>query len=372
MSQTESPESNTTPPAPAYTSRCTSSFLAVLGELKISLAISTCKAGKLIIVRKDGDGLNTLDSTFYTPMGIAFDAQTQRLAIGTRHQIWEFHNHPQLASTLNPQRPRDAAFLPRVCHYSGDIRSHEVAWVNGAIWAVNTRFSCLCTFDGAQSFVPRWRPPFVSALAPEDRCHMNGFTVVDGRVRYVTCLGLTDEPEGWRKDKSGGGCVLDVDSGEPVIRGLTMPHSPRIYLGRAWLLESGCGTFSLADFQTGRTEIVAKFPGFTRGLDFCGPYAFVGLSQVRESAIFSDIPLVQEHAERVCGIGVVDLRSGEVVARLQFDGAVQEIFSIVVLPFEFPELIKHPGPELDFSYTLPDEAFAELPAPLRSPSRSSA
>ena len=45
---------------------------------------------------------------------------------------------------------------------------------------MNTLFSCLAGLDSRYSFVPRWRPPFISALAAEDRCHLNGLAMVDG------------------------------------------------------------------------------------------------------------------------------------------------------------------------------------------------
>jgi len=334
---------------------------ALLRELRVSFLVTTGQAGKVAVVRREGDVLKTDLIHFISPTSAAFDAATQRLAIGTRHEVWEFQNHRALTPVLDSERPPDAAFLPRTCHFSGDIRIHEMAWVNGEICAVNTRFSCLCTFDHVHSFIPRWKPPFISALAAEDRCHLNGLAVVDGRVRYVTCLGLTDEAGGWRKNKPAGGCVLDVNSGEAIVRGLCMPHSPRVYGGSGWLLESGRGSFSVADFQTGRTEIVAKLPGFTRGLDFHGYYAFIGLSQVRESAIFSGIPIVEEKVERHCGVWILDLRTGRLAAFLRFEGAVQEILSVVVLPgIESPWLTNEPGPALDFSYVLPDFAVAAL------------
>lgn len=131
---------------------------------------------------------------------------------------------------------------------------------------MNTRFSCPCTFDGESSFVPRWRPPFVSALSPEDRCHLNGMAVVGAEVKYVTCLGATDTAGGWRANKRDGGLLLEVASGETLVRGLSMPHSPRVYAGKMWLLESGCGTISMADLQSGKTEVLTKLPGFTRGI----------------------------------------------------------------------------------------------------------
>ena len=186
-----------------------------------------------------------------------------------------------------------------------------MAWGAGEeLWVVNTRFSCLCTLDRSASFTPRWRPPFVTALEPTDRCHLNGLGMVDGRPRYVTALGQTDAPAGWRpRARRSGGIVMDVASGELMAQGLSMPHSPRWHAGRLWVCESGAGTLGYVDPRTGRYEAVAATPGFTRGLDFAGNLAFVGLSQVRETAVFSGIPITERLAaeERTCGVCVVDL-----------------------------------------------------------------
>lgn len=349
-----------------FTSQHTSNFPKILRQLGISLLVSTYQAGKLIIVRPDGDSLNTHFRNFLSPMGLAYDAAGQRLAVGTRDAVWYFRNHPQAAAKLEPAGTCDAAFLPTHCHHSGDIRIHEIAWIGDEVWAVNTRFSCLSTFDSLHSFVPRWRPPFISGLSPDDRCHLNGMAVVDGKIRFLTCLGRTDSPAGWRENKASGGCLLDYPSGEVVLSGLSMPHSPRRHLDKFWLLESGIGSLSTFDPSAGTKETVAKLPGFTRGIDFCGRLAFIGLSQVRESAIFSGIPLVNELPERSCGVWVVDLVTGETIAFLKFEGTVQEIFSVQVLPgFTFPDLVNEPGETLDSSFVLPDEALRLVPDDLR-------
>src|SRR5438105_2429968 len=367
------PKTDAAPVTPAedevsFTSSHTSNFPALLRELGISLVVSTYQAGKLILVRADGDALNTHFRNFFSPMGVAYQPQTGRLAIGAKHEVWEFRNQPDVAPKLEPKEKCDAAFLPRATHHSGDIRIHEIAWIGRELWAVNTRFSCLCTFDNEHSFVPRWRPSFVTALSPEDRCHLNGMCIVDDKIKYVTCLGATDSAGGWRENKRDGGLLLDVETGEPLVRGLSMPHSPRVYAGHMWILESGHGTISVADLKTGKTEIVTKLPGFTRGFDFYKNFAFVGLSQVRESAVFSGIPLVEELSEneRTCGVYVVDIRSGNVVAFLRFEGIVQEIFAVQVLPdIVFPDLINEPGETLDSSFVLPDEALRDVPKELR-------
>jgi uncharacterized protein (TIGR03032 family) len=235
------------------------------------------------------------------------------------------------------------------------------------LWFVNTRFSCLATRAGNFSFEPRWRPPFVSVLAPEDRCHLNGMGLRDGRVRYATALGATDTPGGWRANKKSGGILLDVPSGAVIARGLSMPHSPRWHDGRLWVLDSGNGGVSVVDEAAGRLTTVAALPGFTRGLDFCDRFAFVGLSQVRETAVFSGIAIA-ERPERQCGVWVLDTVTGQIVAFLQFTDAVQEIFAVQVLRGRrFPDVINDNNALIADSFVLPDRALGDVAPALRDP-----
>jgi uncharacterized protein (TIGR03032 family) len=367
-------------PLPPLRSVHTTTFADVLQQYGISLLVTTYQAGKLVLLRADRGVVNTHFRSFPKPMGLAVEGN--RLAIGTALEVWEFHNVPAVAAKLEPAGKHDACFLPRWAHATGEVLIHEMAWVRGegpesgvpdrqedsGLWFVNTRFSCLCTLDRVSSFVPRWRPPFITALAPEDRCHLNGLGLVHGQVRYVTALGETDGAGGWRANKKNGGILLEVPSGTLLLRGLSMPHSPRWHQGRLWLLESGTGTIGTVDLSAGRYEPLAELPGFTRGLDFCGSLAFVGLSQVRESAVFSGIPLTERLSERTCGVWVVDLATGRTVAFLKFEDAVQEIFAVQVLPHaRFPDLINDDPSILADSFVLPDEALRQLPDSLRVP-----
>jgi uncharacterized protein (TIGR03032 family) len=305
----------------------TTNLPALFDQLQISLRVSTYQAGKLIVVRNEGGVLNTHFRSLAKPMGIAADGT--RLTVGGTHTVWEYRNVPAVARTLDPPDAHDACYVPRRLHITGDIDVHELAYdQNHELWVVNTRFCCLCTLDADHSFAPRWRPPFVSALAPEDRCHLNGICLVDGHPKYVTALGETDTPGGWRAKKAHGGLLMDLNTNEIVLRGLSMPHSPRWYQGQLWVLESGQGSLARADLTRGRWETVAQFPGFTRGLDFAGPLAYIGLSQVRESAVFSGIPLVERSQERTCGVWVVHLETGQPVSFLRFEAGVQEIFAV--------------------------------------------
>jgi uncharacterized protein (TIGR03032 family) len=263
-----------------------------------------------------------------------------RLAIGTRGQVWFWHNAPDLAPQFDPPGSHDACFVPRSSHVTGDIRVHEMAWAGDELWVVNTRFSCLCTLHRNSSFVPRWFPPFVTALAAEDRCHLNGLAMAEGRPRYVTVLGETDTPEGWRPYKAKGGCVIDVASGAVVARGLCVPHSPRVHDGRLWVLESGTGRVLALDPGDGRAEVVASLPGFIRGLAFHGRYAFIGLSKIRETSHVDVLPIAERPAELKCGVCVLDVPSGQTVGFLEFEAGIGEVFDVQVLAgCRFPNVI---------------------------------
>lgn len=364
------------PSLPPLRSVHTENFPGLLAELGISILVSTYQAGKLVMLRADGDRINTHFRGFNKPMGLA--AAGGRLAVGTALEIWEYHDAPAVARRLEPAGKHDACFLPRSSVCTGDIQIHEMSWAGEELWFINTRFSCLCTRSGQYNFAPRWKPPFITALAPEDRCHLNGLAIVHGEQgvsapRYVTALGATDTSGSWRADKKAGGVLLDVPSGEVICRGLSMPHSPRWHGGRLWVLESGSGGIGWVEPATGRYREIAVLPGFTRGLDFCGALAFIGLSQVRESAIFSGIAIAERPLEeRCCGIWVVDVSTGQTVALLKFSEAVQEIFSVQVLPgVRFPDLINDHSALLADSFILPTESLDWVPAPLRFPSRPS-
>jgi len=330
--------------------------------------VTTYQAGKLVLLRNEAGVLNTHFRLFQKPMGLA--VAHDKLAIGTATSIQEYRNVSAAAPRIEPAGTHDAAWLLRRENVTGDVQIHEMAWVDDELWFVNTAFSCLAVRSNDYSFEPTWRPWFVSHYAPEDRCHLNGLAVVDGRIRYVTALGETNSAGGWRENKRDGGLLIDVEAGEIITRGLSMPHSPRWYQGRLWILNSGTGGFGTIDRDTGRYEEIAQLPGFTRGLTFAGPLAFIGLSQVRESATFSGIPLVErlkQENERTCGVWIVNIETGQTVGFVKFEDAVQEVFAVELLAgMRFPDLVQDMPEIQGSSYVLPDAALELVPDALRA------
>lgn len=342
-----------------FSSVFTESFASILDAANASLAITTYQSGRLVLVRRDGDKVNTHLRFFPSPMGVA--VQGAKLALGTKTTVWEFWNQKAASKAVDPDGRVDACYMPRRGHTTGDIRIHDLAYdVDGELWAVATRFSCLVTFDRENSFSPRWRPQFISGLSADDRCHLNGLALVDGRPKYVSVLGMTDAPHGWREDKAAGGAILDIDGGAPIAVGLSMPHSPRWHDGRLWILESGRGALCTVDIGTGQVETVAVLPGFTRGLSFVGNLAFVGLSKVRET-VFDGLPITKADTPRECGVWVVDITTGEIVGFLRFEGSVTELFEVAVLPgVRFPELVEPGAEATNDAFVLSDDALKDV------------
>ena len=352
----------------------TSNLPEILDHLGISIMVTTYQAGRLVMLRAQDGVLNTHFRSFDKPMGLAI--ADNRLAVGAASAIWEYHNLPDVCPKLDahaqsespdaPQFRHDACYLPRTTHWTGDIQIHEMAWIGAGneadLWVVNTRFSCLSRRSDLYCFEPVWRPSFIESFVPGDCCHLNGLAMRDGQVRYVTALGETNDPGGWRSNKKDGGILIDLESDHIISRRLSMPHSPRWHNGKLWVLQSGHGGFGFIDEANGEYQSVATLPGFTRGLSFAGPLAFIGLSQVRESAVFGGVPIAEKSLDqRVCGVWVINIETGEQIGFVKFEDGVQEIFAVEAIGARYPDVVVDNRKLLEGSFELPDDAINDVP-----------
>ncbi len=303
----------------------------VLDSLNATLLVSTYQAGKLAVIGTHSRQLSLSFHNFDRPMGVAVSPTMDRMAVAARDKVWFLRNSKELAPALTPSGQYDACFVTRSAQVTGEIESHELAWGRDELWVVNTSFSCLCTLDNNFSFVPRWQPPFVSSLAAEDRCHLNGLAMSDGRPKFVTAMAESNEANGWRERKSETGCIVDVDSGETVARGFAMPHSPRLHMGNLFVLDSGRGALVRVDPTDGQKDTVARFPGYARGLALHGRLAFVGLSKIRETSTFGGVPIAEDRERLKCGVGIVDISRGTLVGQFEFSEGVDEIFDVSLI-----------------------------------------
>jgi uncharacterized protein (TIGR03032 family) len=300
-----------------------------------SMAVTTYQANKVAFVGHVG-GVNALFRQFNRPMGLAVSGS--RFAVALKDQVWILHDAPDLGRAYGEPGPNgepdpaagqyDACYLPRLSYFTGPIDAHDLAWSGDDLWMVNTKFSCLAQPGPNAGFVPKWRPPFISELAPEDRCHLNGLALVDGSPKFVTALAATDTTQGWRPVKAHGGVIIDVPSNRVVLHTLSMPHSPRWHEGRLWFLNSGAGELCVADPPRPGYTVIAILPGFLRGLCFVGGYAIVGLSKLRPSGVLAGLPIQNRFPELTCGVAVVDLWDGRTVGTFEFTSGCSELYEV--------------------------------------------
>jgi uncharacterized protein (TIGR03032 family) len=318
------------PPLELSASRLFTSWLA---QQRIALAFTTYQAGKLFLIGLGEAGrISGFERTFARCMGLWSDGQT--IWISSLYQIWRLENTYTKGEV---QDGYDRLYVPQLSYVTGDIDVHDLSVDGeGRLVFVNTLFSCLATVSERYSFEPVWRPPFITRLAPEDRCHLNGLAMRDGRPRYATACSSSDVVEGWRSNRVGGGCVMDVESNEIVCGGLSMPHSPRWHEDDLWLLDSGTGYLGRVDLATRQFEPLTFCPGYARGLAFAGKYAIVGISKCRQERTFEDLPLEENLKKRngtaSCGLLVIDMTNGDIVQWLRLEGVITELYDVAVLP----------------------------------------
>ncbi|MEQ1587320.1 MAG: TIGR03032 family protein [Cyclobacteriaceae bacterium] len=335
----------------------------LLISLRCTLAISTYQAGKVIFISaKDKLSLIQLPRTFKKPMGIA--VHSQQMAVATRNEVVVLSNTPSLAASF-PKQPNtyDALYLPRSVYFTGELDIHDLAFTDSGLIGVTTRFSCISKINEQYSFTPIWKPKFIASLQPDDHCHLNGMALENGEIRFVTALGQTDSASGWRTNKATGGILMNAVEQEIILQGLPMPHSPRIYDGKLYVLLSASGELVHVDTIGGKYEVIQRMKGFVRGMDKIGDFVFIGLSKLRTtSQAFGDLPIASESIS--CGVAVIQLSTGRFIGYIKYENSVEEIYDVRILPnTRRPGVLNHYQEDHLMAITLPTGNYWTAPEP---------
>ena len=365
--------SNTATPAAAQAPRditklkveksCSRGLAGWLAQHRLSLAITSYQSGRIYLVGSDKQGrVSFFERIFERAMGVVGNAQ--RIYLGGLYQLWRFENVLRSNEVIHGQF--DKCYVPRNAQTIGDLDIHELGIrKDGRVVFVNTKYSCLAELSPTHSFKAIWKPKFISKLAPEDRCHLNGLAMVEGEPKYVTAVCKSDSVDGWRERRRDGGVVIDVQTDEIVCEGLSMPHSPRWHNGRLWLLNAGTGQLGWVDFEKKAFVPHAFVPGFARGLSIIGNVAAVGLSKPRNQrfeGLQLDDELKKRDAEPWCGVQIISLTNGDVLNWIRFDGDMGEIFDISFLPnVKNPMMIGLRTNEIRDLITFESDLPAEVP-----------
>ncbi|HXN68605.1 MAG TPA: TIGR03032 family protein [Bradyrhizobium sp.] len=319
-----------------------------LSANQVSLAFTSYQTGRLYLVGVDDERRLAVHEVG-TGRAMGLWADSQRLVLATAFQVWRFENILAADQTVNGA---DRYYVPRVAHTTGEIDIHDIGVLgDGRIVFVNTAYSCLALLSPVHAFRLLWKPPFISRLAAEDRCHLNGLAVRDGNAAWVTATSRSDVINGWRARRAEGGIVIDVATGATVTEKLSMPHSPRWYDDRLWVLNSGSGHLGTVDLASGNFTPRAFCPGFLRGLAFHNGHAVVGLSLSRDGSFAGlalDDEMKKRDADGWCGVQIVNLASGDIVQWIRIEGAVTELYDVAVLPgVRRPMAASFTGPEIN-------------------------
>jgi len=360
-----------------FSSSHTDNFPGILSGLNISLAVTSYQSSCLFLVRSNGEVIDTNFVRFMRPMGICADSH--RLTLGTFTEVVDFRRCDDLLEQIkagemdseeelskkvleknkkameelirrrneeiSKLKEADALYLPRMSLTTGMINIHDIAWGTEGLWVVNSTFSCLATLQPDHSFVARWKPHFITELKPEDRCHLNGMAIKDGKPGYVTTFTQSDELDSWSDRDSMDGTLMDVERNEILLDGLLMPHSPRYYRGHVYLCDSGTGRVLKYCPDTGEVSTLIQLQGFPRGMNFFGPLMFVGLSKIRASENRHPLPVDEMFDETYSGVWVVNLETGDEVAHIRFEGDVEQIYDIALIPeANYPAMLPDHNP----------------------------
>ncbi|MFS2110702.1 TIGR03032 family protein [Sphingomonas sp. Sphisp140] len=332
--QAAAPGAEQVGPAPGSTSiQVSRGFAAWLRSHQTSLAFTSYQTGQLFLVGVLPNGTVSFNQqNFSRAMGVCW--KPGRLYLGSLFQLWRLENMLRPGEIGN--QSFDQVLIPRNAQTTGDIDIHEVGVdKDGRVIFVNTKYSCLCTLDLTHSFKPIWKPPFISKLAPEDRCHLNGMAVHDGEVRYVTAVSRTDVISGWRERRHEGGVLIDVQTNRIVTDQLSMPHSPRVVGDQVYALDSGRGQIIRVDPATGHKEDIAFCPGFLRGMAIHDGHAIVTVSKPRDGTfkgLLLDGEIKARDAEAWCGVLIVSLATGDIVEWVRLEGHITEMFDVAAMP----------------------------------------
>ena len=343
-------------PPPPFSCIYSPNIPELLLQLNCTLVISTYQAGKLLFISaKDNSNLVQLAKTVQKPMGIAFNGN--KLAVAGKTNVLVYASVPEMAVSYPRQaNTYDNIFLPRSQHITGLIDMHDIVWTGDKLLMVNTKFSCLSWLSSQYNFESFWQPPFITALVPEDRCHLNGVAMQGDHPKYVSMFSDTDIAQGWRNIRTNGGLIMDVDSGEKVAANLAMPHTPRIVEDKLIVLQSATGEVSEIDAATGKCTVVKHLGRYVRGMAYYKGFLFVAFSKIRQqSSAFADLPIAASSNE--AGIAVIHFASGNVVGEIKYQSSVEEIYDLQVLPYRRPGMVNFDQPEKDIAISLPDNGF---------------
>ena len=356
-------------------SRVRGDWWEVLERLDACLVVSREYEHVLLALAVAPDGPRQSFMSVPHPSGLVFDPQSERLHVASTrnpNQLYvlaparspEGDDRHDDCLGCRPLVPVSSSFLP------GRLYIHDLALIGGALHGNAVGLNAVVRFEEPGSFNVAWWPRAIERDGQPDlsRNYLQLNSIAAGEDLSSSFFSAsTDGPSRRRPGHrnfpvDGRGVIFSGATREPIVRGLTRPHSARLYNDDLWVDDSGYGRVMIV--RDGKPTTVARLPGWTRGLRFAGGVAFVGTSRVIPRFANYAPGLELEHS--VCAVHALDISSGQVLGSISWP-AGNQVFDIAVLPrsttLGFPALAedRHSRRALSsffFSYQVPNLAGA--------------
>ena len=296
------------------------------------------------------------------PSGLAVDPRTHVIRIAsTRNPNVVFDLAPAVATD---EHGALVVATPRIArYYPGRLYLHDLAFVGDRLYANAVGCNSVVLLRDDATWEHAWWPRAVEQGKDRafERNHLQMNSIAAGADLESSFFSASAEQIGGRKPGHKNfpvdrrGVIFSGRTREPIVRGLTRPHSARIYRNALWVDNSGYG--EVGRVGNGVFEPAAKLPGWTRGLGFAGDVAFVGISRVLPR--FSQYAPGLDQRKSQCGIHAIDMNTGSTLASLTWPEGNQ-IFAIdsvpadVVAGFPFTASPRRSSVPFFYSYQEPE------------------
>jgi uncharacterized protein (TIGR03032 family) len=173
------------------------SVLATAYKSNVVFCIGATKEDTKANPKLPPNRLSVFYSSYNHPMAIALSQRSdvQEVWLATKsHLIRMCDAGPEYCDSgpsCGGGGPFTSTLVPRQLHAIGDQDVHGIYTqdINQPLF-LSTSFCALCRLDTEkpeQTTNVVWKPPFVSEIQPEDRCHFNGVCLMEKPNTHVVC-----------------------------------------------------------------------------------------------------------------------------------------------------------------------------------------
>lgn len=316
-------------------------FFDLLEQLGIALVVSREYEHLLLSLSQSEGKPNVSYLPLPHPSGIAIDIASQKVFVASTrnpNQLLEFRPVVGLLNRKDVEIPKSVEkqlVVTRALYLPGCVYMHDLALISGKLHGNAVGHNAVVSLDFENGYERVWWPKCIEVKNKPvfEQNHIQLNSIAAGKSLSDSFFSASSDVISVRRPGhqnyavDGRGVIFSGKSREPIVKGLTRPHSARLNGKRLFVDNSGYGEFS--EIKGGKVLTVAKLPGWTRGLCFVGDVAFVGTSRVIPR--FSQYAPGLDVSKSICGVHAIDLPTGRILSSITWTSGNQ-IFAVESMP----------------------------------------